>query len=139
MTTLVFFIDRALGNRSVVEALRNAGACVEIHGDHFAANEQDAVWLPQVAQKGWIILTKDQKIAYRNLEQFAIAQSNARVFIFSSGSTSGVTTAEALKNALTKMERFAQGNPSPFIAKVYKSGNVNAWRSRNQLLKILKC
>lgn len=123
-TTFVFFIDRALGNRGVAEALRNAGACVEIHDDHFTPNEQDAVWLSKVAQKGWIILTKDQKIAYRTLEQVAIAQSNARVFIFSSGSTSGLATAEAFKKALTRMERFAQGNLSPFIAKVYNSGST---------------
>ena len=31
----VFFIDRALGKRAVAEALRKAGAIVEIHDDHF--------------------------------------------------------------------------------------------------------
>ncbi|MBV9387483.1 MAG: hypothetical protein JOZ78_13775 [Chroococcidiopsidaceae cyanobacterium CP_BM_ER_R8_30] len=57
---MCFFISRALGNHSVAEALRNAGACVEIQGDHFAADEQDAVWLSEVALRNWIILTKDQ-------------------------------------------------------------------------------
>lgn len=137
-TTFVFFIDRALGNRGVAEALRNAGACVEIHDDHFAPNEEDAVWLSQVALRNWIIVTKDEKIAYRNGEQSAIARTNARVFTFSSGNTSGLATAEAFQKALTKMIRFAQGNPSPFIAKVNKNGQVQAWKGRTQLLKLLK-
>ena len=31
----VFFIDRSLGRRHVAQALRAAGAVVEIHDDHF--------------------------------------------------------------------------------------------------------
>lgn len=52
--------------------------------------------------------------------------------------TSGHTTAEVFQEALVRMNRFAQGNPAPFIAKVYKSGKVRAWKSRTQLLKLLK-
>lgn len=136
--SLVFFIDRALGTQDVAEVLRKAGARVEVHHDHFTPNEEDAVWLSEVAQRGWIILTKDQKIAYRTVEQVAIAQTNARVFTFSSGITSGRAMAEAFEKALTKMERFAKGHPSPFIAKVYKSGRVAAWINRSKLLKTLK-
>lgn len=137
-TTFVFFIDRSLGSQGVAQALRNAGACVEVHDDHFAVNEQDAVWLAEVALRNWIILTKDEKIAFRNGEQSAIARTDARVFVFSAGNTSGHTTAEAFQEALVRMNRFAQGNPAPFIAKVYKSGKVRAWKSRTQLLKLLK-
>lgn len=105
-----------MGKNQVAEALRNAGAYVEIHAAHFALDEKDAVWLSEVAQKGWIILTKDQKIAYRILEQVAIAQSNARVFALSSGDISGSQMGEAFRKALNKMESLAKGYPSPFIA-----------------------
>jgi len=108
---LTFFIDRALGERDVAQALRNAGALVEVHSNHFAPNEQDAVWLAAVAGKGWIILTKDQKIRYRILEQVAIAESNAQVFTFSSGATGGQEMAEAFEKALGAMGRFVTGNP----------------------------
>ena len=33
-----------------------------------------------------------------------------------------------------KMQAFARDNPSPFIAKVYKSGEVKAWKTHNELL-----
>lgn len=137
-STFVFFIDRSLGSQGVVQTLRSAGACVEIHDDHFAANEQDAVWLAAVALRNWIIVTKDERIAFRKGEQSAIARTNARVFVFSAGNVSGHTTAEAFQKSLVKMNRFAQGNPAPFIAKVYKSGKVQGWKSRTELLKLLK-
>lgn len=43
-----FFIDRSLGSQGVAQALRNAGARVEVHDDHFAVNEQDTVWLAEI-------------------------------------------------------------------------------------------
>lgn len=137
-TAPIFFVDISLGKNQVAEALRDAGACVEIHADHFALDEKDAVWLSEVAQRGWIILTKDQKIAYRTLEQVAIALSSARVFALSSGDISGDQMGEAFRKALKKMESLAKGYPSPFIAKVYKSGRVEPWRDRSHLLKVLK-
>jgi hypothetical protein len=51
-------------------------------------------------------LTKDEKIAYRTLEQVAIAQSDARVFVLVSGNLSGLEMGQAFQKALTAMERF---------------------------------
>jgi hypothetical protein len=41
---------------------------VEVHDDHFARDEEDRVWLQSVGEKGWVVLTKDQKLRYRPLE-----------------------------------------------------------------------
>jgi len=84
---IVFFVDRALGNR-VVEALREAGAQVEAHRDHFAHDAPDTEWLPIVSQRGWVVLTKDVRLRYNPLEVQAIAQTNARVFILTTGNLS---------------------------------------------------
>jgi len=35
------------------------------------------------------------------------------------------------------MEQFIQANQAPFIAKVYKSGEVKAWKNREALLRTL--
>jgi hypothetical protein len=37
----VFFVDRCLGARTVPDALRVAGARVEVHADHFADDAPD--------------------------------------------------------------------------------------------------
>lgn len=136
-TAPIFFVDRSLGKRQVAAALSSVGALVEIHDDHFATDALDTEWLPEVARRNWIILTKDEKIAYRTLEQVAIAQSNARVFVLVSGNLSGLEMGQAFGKALTAMERFVEKHPSPFMAKVYKSGEVKAWKGRDQLLDYL--
>ena len=133
-----FFIDRALGRRAVADALRKADAKVEVHDDHFPVGALDIEWLPIVGKRGWLILTKDDAIGRRLLEQMAVASSGARVFVLASGNLTGPAMADIFVMALARMQKFAQGNSQPFIAKVYQRGAVRMWQSRNQLLKLLK-
>ncbi len=133
-----FFIDRALGRKAVAIALRQAGAKIEIHDDHFPARALDIEWLPMVGERGWLILTKDDAIRRRLLEQMAVASSGARVFVLASGNLTGPEMAAILVSALSRMQRFAQSNSQPFIAKVHRRGTVRMWQSRSQLLKLLK-
>lgn len=61
---LTFFIDRSLGRIDVPTRLRH---CV-LHDDQFPQDTEDSVWLSALADLGWIILTKDERIRYRPLE-----------------------------------------------------------------------
>ena len=61
-----FFVDRALGGKVIVGALRDAGHQAEAGDDHFETNAEDAVWLPEIGKRGWILLTKDKAIAPTN-------------------------------------------------------------------------
>ena len=56
--------------------MKEAGAIVELHTDHFAENARDPEWLPVVGQRKWVILTKDSKLLTNQLE--IIAQDPAR-------------------------------------------------------------
>jgi len=131
--SVVFFIDRCLGTKQVVEILRNAGAKVEIHDDHFGQDAQDTQWLPQVSQQGWVVLTKDENIGRRGIEKVAVANSNAQVFVLVSKDLTGQKMGEVFVQALGAMERFVEKHSAPFIAKVYKSGEVKAWRDHTNL------
>ena len=133
----IFYIDRALGKKYVADALRNAGAKVEIHDDHFSPDAPDTEWLPEVSRRGWLILTKDNAISRNILEQIAIASSDAKVFVLALGNITGEEMANAFTQALEKMENVAQSNQPPFIAKVYKQGMVKIWQNRKKLLKLL--
>lgn len=65
---LEIFVDRCLGKTLLPDALRKLpNLVVHIHDDHFDPDEQDQVWLPEVAAKGWVILTKDKDIHHRKL------------------------------------------------------------------------
>jgi hypothetical protein len=36
---------------------------VEVHDDHFLTGADDADWLQIVGPRGWVVLTKDERIA----------------------------------------------------------------------------
>lgn len=132
----IFFIDRCLGKK-LADSLRNEGATVEIHDDHFKQDIEDKDWLRIVGERNWVVLTKDKKIASRTLELEAVAEGNVRLFAFVDGDVSGVVVAQAFVNALENMRGFMRGNPAPFIAKVHQSGMVKSCKKRKELLKML--
>ncbi len=111
---------------------------VEAHVDHFPINAPDTVWLPEVSRRGWVVITKDWNLNSNPLELQAIASSDAKVFILSSGNYTGAEMATILVSALERMEKFVQGNQPPFIARIMPSGQVRLWHSRAKLLKLLK-
>lgn len=124
MTGIVWFIDRALGRIVVADALREAGCAVELHGDHFAADAPDVDWLPVVAARGWIVLTKDGAIARNELEREAVHRTGCRVFAFTNANVGGAVVAAALVQALPKMTRLIHGEQAPIIAVVHQDGRA---------------
>jgi hypothetical protein len=133
-----FFIDRALGQIVVADALRKAGASVEVHDHHFVPNTPDDIWVPAVSQRGWIVLTRDKQIGVNIPEQIAVASSGTRMFALSIDQATGEDMARALTQALPRMKRLTQSHPAPFIAKVYEFGKVRMWKDQKKLLKTLQ-
>jgi predicted nuclease of predicted toxin-antitoxin system len=116
-----FYVDRCLG-KAVVTALRAAGANVQAHDDHFAQGAQDEDWIPHVAARGWVILTKDKNIRRRPAEREALLTANARIFTLSSGNMRGADMAALLVARLSDMEQVANGLQAPFVAVVAPDG-----------------
>ncbi len=81
----VFFLDRSLGKHRVATALRQAGATLHIHDDHFPPDAKDEHWLTEAGQRGWIVFTKDHRIRYRHVERLALMKSGVAAFILTSG------------------------------------------------------
>jgi predicted nuclease of predicted toxin-antitoxin system len=138
LSQITIFIDRAISQKSVPEALRAVGATVEIHLDHFLPEAPDTEWLPVVSERGWVVLTKDVAIGKNPLEVLAIAQANAKVFILTSGNLKLDDMVSILVGSLEKVVRLNQGNQASFIAKIYKDRRVVIWKNRNQLNKLLR-
>src|SRR5947209_19499105 len=76
---VVFFIDRCLG-KAICERLRAAGLTVEHKDDYFPQNTEDEVWMPEVGERGWVVLTRDTRIRFHPNEQRALLASNLRLF-----------------------------------------------------------
>ena len=134
--TVTFFIDRCLGKK-LAKVLRAQGLIVEIHDDHFAKDAQDVDWLPGVGQRGWVVLTKDERIAKRSLERIAVASAGIKMFVLVSQNLSGADTATAFTKAITALQQFIRDNPAPFIAKVYRDGSVSNWKDQQALMEEL--
>jgi hypothetical protein len=71
LASLTFFLDHQIGRYQVAEALRSAGAVVEVHLDHFRGAAPDMEWIPEVGRRGWVLITKDQNIRRNPLERAA--------------------------------------------------------------------
>lgn len=122
---LIFFLDRSLGKRIVADALRQAGAVVELHDDHFRQDARDVEWLRDVGPRGWIVLTRDDRIRHRFHERTALIQAGVRAFVLVRRSLSGPAMAAAFVNALPAMQRFVERYQAPFIARVTQTGGVS--------------
>ena len=120
----VFFIDRSLGRKDVAGVLKARGACVQLHDQHFNQNEKDEKWIADVAQKGWVILTKDTEHHRKDTEREAIAQSGAREFALSNASISGVEMGQIFASALPSILRYLNRHQGPFIVRVHRNLNL---------------
>lgn len=116
-----FFVDRCTG-KGVARALREAGANVEHHDDHFAVDAADVDWIPVVTSRGWLILTKDKNIRRRASERHAVVTASARIITLSSGSMTGAEMASLVVTNLQDIEALAATEPAPFVAVLDREG-----------------
>ena len=120
----VFFLDRSLGMDPTRTELVKRGLAVEVHDEHFARDEEDRVWLEVVGERGWVVLTKDQRLRYRPLEIAALCASGARVFVLTAGNLRGVEIAAVFVAALPRIIRILRAHPGPFLARITTAGQV---------------
>ncbi|MCO5098511.1 MAG: hypothetical protein M9884_13730 [Rhodocyclaceae bacterium] len=122
---LVFFIDRSLGRKYVAQALREAGAAVEVHDDHFPQTTPDVDWLAEVGRRGWVVLSKDERIRRNRIEREALEAAHVRAFFLTQQDITGQEMAELFSNALPGMTRRAVSEPAPFIFTISHSGKFS--------------
>jgi PIN like domain len=97
---------------------------VEVHDDHFPQDAPDELWLPEVGRRGWAVLTKDDRIRYRQAETTAASAAGVALFIFTGKGMRGTAIADALVQALPAMAELLEKRRRPFVAKVSRVGAV---------------
>jgi hypothetical protein len=113
----VYFVDECLGRHIVAEALRKAGAHVEVYYQHFPLGAPDAEWLPVVGRRGWIVLTKDRHIRRRELEISALVHARVRAFVLTAADLTGAEQAVVFVSALGKMNRIGASSRGPLVGR----------------------
>jgi hypothetical protein len=122
---LTFFLDRNLGSRRVAEALRQTGANVEVHADHFAADGSDEEWIAACGKKGWIAITLDYRIRYRASERDAPKEHKVQAFLVArAGEMNGDALSQLLVGRLPKLVALATQKTAPFAYRITPSGVI---------------
>ena len=118
----VFFLDESLDSDFLASALRAAGARVERLTEHFPKGTPDEVWLARAGAEQWIVLTRDKRIRYRQLEKVALKNAGVRAFVFIGGNVTLQDTAEILTAALPRMYAVLATEPGPWIYHIGRAG-----------------
>jgi hypothetical protein len=122
----VFFIDRCVGKQSIAAPLRAAGLHVELHDDHFPQGAKDEEWLPVVGERGWLVITRDDRIRYHSLEAAAARNAGVGMLVVVSKNLTGPQTAEILLKAMERIRRFLKKHQPPFMVKIYRDGSIKS-------------
>jgi predicted nuclease of predicted toxin-antitoxin system len=118
---IVFFVDRCLESATVIEKLRAAEVSLELHKDHFAPDAADTEWLPAVAERKWVVLTRDKHVKRNALERQCLLLPGARSFILTGGNMTGEDMAAVLLKHMRRITKIARKHPAPFIATVNRN------------------
>jgi hypothetical protein len=125
LASLTFFLDHQIGRYQVAEALRSAGAKVAVHLDHFPGNMPDVEWIPEVARRDWVLITKDQNIRRNPLERRAYELSGLRGFVVTGKDMTGGELAVLLVQCLHGMARRVSGRRGPLLFTISRIGTFS--------------
>src|SRR5215467_12603748 len=125
-----FLVDRSLSQVLLPAELRQAGLVVhtlaEVYGERAAQETPDTAWIALAAQRGWVVLTKDDHIRRRPAERQAIETGKVRVFCLTNA---GLTFAEQANYFVTNRFRIIQASrkPGPYLYGVYRHRIRKLW------------
>jgi len=122
LRSLTFFLDYQIGRYVVADALRKAGASVEVHIDHFAPAAPDLEWIPEVGKRGWVLITRDANIRRNPLERAAYVAAGVRGFVVTGKDMGGPDLAALLVRSLRGMVNRAAGRSGPLLFTISLGG-----------------
>jgi hypothetical protein len=121
----ILYLDENLDNcQPIIEALVANSVQYRRHRDSFARGTPDETWLPFVAERGWIVLTKDKRNRYNEIERDALRRHRVREFYFGSGNFTGSEMAQALLSAVPRMKELSRTLSAPLVGSITRSGHV---------------
>lgn len=123
----VYYLDANLDGPELTSALRRRNMPCERHRDHFAQDAEDETWIPAVAQKGWIIVTRDLAIRRRPAERAAWLAANAVVIMVRGEKLSGADLESILSAAYAggRLDNFIAKRTRPMIVYLTRSGQLS--------------
>lgn len=99
-----------------------------------AHDEKDVVWIPKVAEAGYIILTKDKEIRRDSLEVRAVIEHRAHYFTLGRANRKSEQEAQIFLHHCPVIQRLVRSKGPPLIAQL----NVNEMLLRTEDRRLVK-
>jgi hypothetical protein len=121
----ILYLDENLDNcQPIIDVLTASSVQFRRHRDSYPRGTLDETWLPFVAEQAWVVLTKDKRNRYNEIERDAVRRHRVREFYFGSGNFTGTEMAQALAQALPEMKRISRTVGPPVVGSIRRSGTV---------------
>jgi hypothetical protein len=121
----ILYLDENLDNcQPILDCLLGNQIQHKRHRDFFARGAADEEWLQFVAERAWVVLTKDKRNRYNDIERDALRRHGVREFYFGSGNFTGAEMAQALSSAIPQMRELCGTYNPPFVGSITRSGHV---------------
>jgi hypothetical protein len=117
-----FFFDRSLG-KITASRLRDAGHTVHLIADFYGDDAKDVAdeeWIAEGCRRGWVLLTKDQRIRYRAWELEVL---DGHLFCLADGNAAIDTMARTFLDAMQRIDRAVRSHTRGFWH-VYPGGRI---------------
>ena len=129
MTTL--FWDRNIGT-TIPLALRRLsppGVSIRFYQEEYlsaasAPELGDDAWLADVGEKGWFVVTQDQRLHINAPELEAIKQHNVGCFYLKGASDSRWDIFRRFVCSFDRIIGVAEDTPGPFVYRIQRTGNL---------------
>lgn len=119
---LTLFLDESLDSDSIAQALASAGAHVERLTRHLPKGTDDRTWLSFAGERDWVVLTRDKRIRYRQLERLSLQAARVRAFVFTGGNVTMAETGAILAHAYSRIVKICLREHGPFIYHIGRVG-----------------
>jgi len=122
-----YYLDANLDGLELLRRLREGGMRCERHRDHFAQDAEDEAWIPEVAAKGWIIVTRDVAIQRRPAERSAWISTGAVVIMVRGDRLSAEEMARMLLTAHAggRLDAFISKRATPMVLHLRPDGRYD--------------
>lgn len=123
---LVYYLDANLDGPDLVASLRAGGMTCEAHRNHFQSDAEDVEWIPAIAARGWVIVTRDFAIQRRAAERDAWTRAEATVVMLRGEKLSAGAMAKMLLGAHAggKMDNYITKRVAPMILYLNVAGKL---------------
>src|SRR5689334_1139140 len=122
----VLLLDENLSSADIAMWLRKFHGewKIELHTDHFPRGLPDVEVIRECADRGWTLVSCDDRIRYVPQNKAAVFKHRVRVFMFGKGNYQGVEYAAALVVGRGQVINAIRKTSGPFLARIQIKGEV---------------